>query len=54
MKEDCVQETFDYQEKLPSIFDFLFLILGHTLLSTLKIPGLEVFELEQQFNKWWV
>lgn len=25
---------------------------GHTLLSTLKIPGLEVFELEQQFNKW--
>lgn len=31
---------------------FLFLILGHTLLSTLKIPGLEVFELEQQFNKW--
>ncbi|XP_062613962.1 uncharacterized protein LOC134275707 isoform X1 [Saccostrea cucullata] len=25
---------------------------GHTLLSSLKIPGLEVFELEQQFNKW--
>ncbi|XP_060077768.1 uncharacterized protein LOC132557295 [Ylistrum balloti] len=25
---------------------------GHSLLSTVKIPGFEVFELEQEFNKW--
>ncbi|XP_069127869.1 uncharacterized protein [Argopecten irradians] len=25
---------------------------GHSLLSTVKVPGFEVFELEQEFNKW--
>ena len=29
-----------------------YVFAGHRLLSTLKIPGYEVFELEQEFNKW--
>nr|XP_022317726.1 uncharacterized protein LOC111120953 isoform X2 [Crassostrea virginica] len=35
-----------------TLMSYLPAFSGHTLLSTLKIPGLEVFELEQQFNKW--
>lgn len=46
-KHLIIRSTGNFQ-----VFLIFFLILGHTLLSTLKIPGLEVFELEQQFNKW--
>ncbi|KAK3091532.1 hypothetical protein FSP39_020563 [Pinctada imbricata] len=35
-----------------SLMCYLPAFSGHSLLTTLKIPGFEVFELEQEFNKW--
>ena len=39
---------------LHDLAHIILVFTGHRLLSTIKIPGYEVFELEQEFNKWFV